>query len=218
MFNAVWDPLIVILLSVYLYTVRDRFLVWGFIAWLRLKEQWSCMRDPLTDECLYTIGRVLVGLAPPGGLPSGHPFLLVVDLREITAWRSLRGVWFHCVVEVERTWWCGMFDAVCDPLIVLLLSACLHVYYVRDPLIVSMFTFWLYTTGDRCVVRGLTVLLRLEERYDLGRLMQLNVDCTIGVAAWCGVSLCDWVWKNMMMWEVWCSTSFMPFAERCGIS
>ena len=50
------------------------------------------MRDPLTDECLYTIGRVLVGLAPPGGLPSGHPFLLVVDLREITAWRSLRGV------------------------------------------------------------------------------------------------------------------------------
>ena len=54
MFNAVCDPLIVILLSVYLYAVRDRCLVWGFIAWLRLKENWSCVRDPF-DECLYTI-------------------------------------------------------------------------------------------------------------------------------------------------------------------
>ena len=116
-----------------------------------------------------------------------------------------------------------MFDAVRDPLLVLLLSACLHVYYVRDPLIVSTLTVWLYTTGDRCVVWGLTVLLRLKERYDLGRLKQLTVDCTIGdrcvvwsLTVWLGLeehddvgsvmqyvlyAVCWTVWYQLNLWE-----------------
>ena len=83
-----------------MYAIGDHCVMWGCIVWLRFWRTW--WRGTFTAV-----------------FPLSFCWVFVYYRR------SLRGVEFHCAVEVEKTWWRGTFNAVRDPLIVILLSVCI---------------------------------------------------------------------------------------------